>query len=230
LARAKNTSRAEARKRTREAQRAELAAEEQLDDQPQTTDAPAPRPRIFQMPNVLDDLRALPGIFRTRRLIWLPFILVAIGLVLTLLLFGLPAELQQLVLFYIQFMFVPQGLFAYFIAGFLAPRASYLVGAAIGAFTGLSWVIVTMTIGLAATGEGIGVVEEAARPPFAINELVVSVVLGTLAAAFAAWYRGFLRNMQTSGQQRRAEREARERAKRREERQEARRVYKQRPG
>ena len=225
MARAKNTSRAEARKRTRDAQRAELAADDQFDEQLETTE-PAPRPRAFQMPNILEDLRALPGIFRTRRLVWVPFILVAIGFVLALTIYGIPEQLQSFVALYLQFFFVPQGLFAYFIAGFVAPRASYLIGFLLGVMSGAMYgIALVATLPVEADAFTRATVEQVA-----LSAPLTGALLGTLAGGFAAWYRNFLRNMQQSGQQRRAEREARERARRREERQEARKVYKQRPG
>lgn len=225
MARAKNTSRAEARKRTRDAQRAELAEDEQLGDalDDASEDAqPARRPSMFQMPNVLEDIRALPSIFRSRRLIWLPFILVAIGFLLALVIYGVPVEFQPWVALYLQFFFVPQGLFAYFIAGFVAPRASYLLGGMLGLMSGIMYgtaLIVTLPPDTDA-------VVRASVESVALSSPVMGGILGTFAGGFAAWYRNFLRGMQQSGAQRRADREARERAKRREERQEARKVFK----
>jgi hypothetical protein len=223
LARAKNTSRAEARRRTRDAIRAELAEDEQLDDQPQDEAPPAARPSLFQMPNVRDDIRALPSMFRTRRLLWLPFVLVLIGFLLALVVYGTPADLQPWVLLYLQFFFVPQGLFAYFIAGFLAPRASYLVGFILGVLSGVLYAIaILVTLPL---GTDVPLSDAVAS---VLSYAFTGAVLGTFAGGFAAWYRNFLRNMQESGRQRRADQDAKERAKRREERQEARRVLKQR--
>jgi hypothetical protein len=225
LARAKNTSRAEARKRSRDAQRAELAENEPLDDQLEADSAdaqPARRPSMFQMPNILADLRALPSIFRSRRLIWLPFILVGIGFILALVIYGIPVEFQSWIALYLQFFFVPQGLFAYFIAGFIAPRASYLIGGLLGVMSGVMYgIALVATLPLDTDA-----VVRASVESVALSSPLMGGVLGTFAGGFAAWYRNFLRGMQQSGQQRRADREARERAKRREERQEARKVFK----
>lgn len=225
MARAKNTSRAEARKRARDAARAELAENEPFDDQldDDSTDAqPAPRPRMFQMPNILEDIRALPSIFRSRRLIWVPFILVLIGFILALVIYGIPVEYQPWIALYLQFFFVPQGLFAYFIAGFIAPRASYLVGGLLGVMSGVMYGIALV----ATLPPDTDAVVRSSIESVALSSPVMGGVLGTFAGGFAAWYRNFLRGMQQSGQQRRADREARERAKRREERQEARKVFK----
>lgn len=222
MARAKNTSRAEARKRTRDIQRSELVDDEQLDEQPET-DEPAVRPSIFKMPNVRDDIRALPGIFRTTRLVWLPFGLVLVGFVLGLLIYGIPADLQTWVALYLQFFFVPQGLFAYFIAGFVAPRASYLVGGLLGIMSGALYgiaIVATLPVGTN--------VELSEAALSVLSYTFTGLVLGTFAGGFAAWYRNFLRGMQQNSRSRRADHESKERAKRREKRQESRSVFKPR--
>jgi hypothetical protein len=223
LARAKNTSRAEARKRTRDAQRAELMVDEdeQAEDQETDAQAPAARPSLFALPNIREDIRALPTIFRTRRLIWLPFGLVLIGFVLALLIYGMPVDLQTWVALYLQFFFVPQGLFVYFIGGFLAPRASYLVGALLGVLSGALYGIAIVATLPAGTN-----IELSEAALSVASYTFTGIVLGTFAGGFAAWYRNFLRQMQENGQKRRADKEAQERAKRRAERQEARRVVK----
>ncbi len=226
MARAKNTSRAEARKRTRVVQRAELLVDEneQIEDQTSAAPTPAARPSMFQLPNFREDIRALPTIFRTRRLVWLPFGLVLIGFILALVIYGMPTEYQSLVALYLQFFFVPQGLFAYFIAGFIAPRASYLVGGLLGVLSGaLYGIAVVATV---PAGTDIPVSDAAL---LVVSNTFTGIVLGTFAGGFAAWYRNFLRQMQDNGRQRRADQEAKERAKRRDERQEARRVAKGRP-
>ncbi|MEX2546877.1 MAG: hypothetical protein WD830_03715, partial [Chloroflexota bacterium] len=70
LAREKNTSRAEARRRTREEIRAELAAEEALAEGPDYIDSTSPaepaRKPLFKMPNIREDLRVLPGMVRSK--------------------------------------------------------------------------------------------------------------------------------------------------------------------
>ncbi|MEA2677913.1 MAG: hypothetical protein QOJ81_2054 [Chloroflexota bacterium] len=225
LARAKNTERAEARKRSRDAHRNEMAAldeDEQFDDE-SVDEAPAARPSIFQIPDILADARALPSIFRSRPLVWLPFGLVLIGFVLALVIYGMPTEFQQWVALYLQFFFVPQGLFTYFIAGFLAPRASYLVGMLLGALSGaLYGIAIVATL---PAGTSVPLSDAALNVG---SYAVTGIVLGTFAGGFAAWYRNFLRNMQTNGSKRRADKEGQERAKRRQQRQESRSVFKQR--
>jgi hypothetical protein len=224
LARAKNTSRAEARKRNRDAERSQLLEDEQLDDQiDDAPEAPAPRPALFKMPNILEDIRALPSIFRSKRLLWLPFVLVLVGFVLALVIYGVPVDMQQWIALYLQFFFVPQGLFSYFIAGFLAPRASYLVGLILGLLSGALYgiaIIATLPVGSDAP------IDQAALS--VVSYMVTGGVLGAFAGGFAAWYRNFLRNMQQNSSQKRADRESQEREKRRQARQASRSVFKQR--
>ena len=176
---------------------------------------------MFRIPNVREDIRILPSLFMSRKLLFLPFGLLVVGLVLTLLLGSLSPETQNIAGLYIQFFFLPPALFTFFLAGFLAPRASYLVGFLCGVVGGVFWFI--------------GFVDPATVPDAStflttlVFVLASGVVYGTLAAALAAWYRDFLRGMQERGKQRRAVKEVDERAKRREQRQEARKLAKQRP-
>jgi len=147
LARAKNTSRSEARRRTRVQTRADLVDDdEMLDDEDDSTATAAnpPRKPFFTFPDIRADVRGLPDIFRSRRLLWIPFILLAVGFVLVLIQSALPVEIQPWVAFYVQYFVLPQSLFTYFIGGFLAPRASYLIGTMLGLATGLGWAIVLL--------------------------------------------------------------------------------------
>jgi hypothetical protein len=180
------------------------------------------------MPNVREDINALPSILTSRRLVLLPLALLAIGFVIVLVYPGLSPDLQVFASYYLQFFYVPPALFTFFLAGFFAPRASYLVGALYGLIAGLLWSInfggfiapATTPTGEPSTGDPVAT---------SIVALFYGLVYGTLAAALAAWYRDFLRGIQERGRQRRVSREIDERARRRDERQEARKLAKQRP-
>ena len=232
LAREKNTSRAEARRRSRELTRAQIAAEQDADESTEeveaaTTEPPARKP-LFRIPNVRQDINDLPQILTSRRLVLLPLALLVVGFILVLVYPGLSADLQVFASYYLQFFYVPPALFTFFLAGFFAPRASYLVGALYGLIAGVLWAVeFGGFVGPGTTPAG----EPTTVDPgtTAVVALFYGLVYGTLAAALAAWYRDFLRGMQERGRQRRAEREIDERARRREERQEARKVAKQRP-
>lgn len=232
MARAKNISRSEARRRTREQMRSELLAADidettDISDDGATPAPPASRTRMFKFPNVREDLRALPQMFRTRRLLWVPLVLLVVGLALTLAIPGLAPEVASIAGIFVQFFFIPPALFTFFLAGFLATRASYLVGLLYGLLAGLLWSVVILGPGLGLLSGSAPAADAGAEPPFIVlNMLLIGGLYGTLAAAFAAWYRDFLRGMQERGKLRRAEQEAKLRAQRRDERQESRRVAK----
>jgi len=214
LARAKNTARAAARRRSREQAR----ETDELEAAPLAPPAEEPRKPLFVMPNILEDIRLLPQMFLTRRLLWVPVLMLLAGFVLAYFYYNeaIPPDLRWPVELYIQLFFFPQALFTFFLGGFLAPRASYLVGFLLGLLNGLLWVV--LVIGLS-----VQVAPDVPNDELATNFVMIGVLYGTLAAAFAAWYRNFLRGMQERGKQRRAEREAQERVKQREERRAARR-------
>ena len=225
MARAKDTARSEARRRTRESLRADqlpaVEGDHQLDADIPATAAPAQRQRMFKMPNFREDIRALPQMMLTRKLLWLPLLLLFIGTALVLMLPGLSGEPLALADLFLQFFYIPPALFTFFVAGFIAPRASWLIGLLYGLVAGVLWFIAFIPPSLVSTPTSF------ATQLFLL--LVNGALYGTLAAAFAAWYRDFLRGMQERGRARRADQEANERAKRRDERQEARRLSKQRP-
>jgi hypothetical protein len=222
LARAKNTERAAARRRARAAARA--AEREELEEQPEeAVAAEEPRQPMFTPPRFREDLRALPRMFRERRALWIPVILLVVGFALLYAYASnaVPPDLEGPVLMYVQFFFVPTGLFTFFLGGFLATRASYLVGFLLGLLNGLLWLalIALDRSGVPGSTEGMEPIGTGAI----VQLFVYALIYGTLAAAFAGWYRNFLRRMSERGRARRAEREAQERARRRDERRQARR-------
>lgn len=240
MARAKNTDRAEARRRTREQQRAAEIQPNVL-----TTDAAAVTvdagPSVgtamrnsMRMPNVLEDLRQLPGMILHTRKLWIPFIALLVSFILAMLLprsttifigpgqFGtvlgtslLPSGTEKIAALFVQLTLPPTALFVFFIGGFLAPRASYLVGALLGIVDGIMWAIFQLSAGSAAseTSDGLG----ASSIGDVIAIVLFAMVIGILAAGFAAWYRNFLRQSQERARANRAAREAQMRAKAKED-------------
>ena len=87
MARAKDTSRAEARRRHRESQRLD-DPELDLVEEPEAPEAPeptaAPRPS-FRLPDVRGDIAALPSVIGGRPLVLLPFGMLIVAFVLELL-------------------------------------------------------------------------------------------------------------------------------------------------
>jgi hypothetical protein len=194
-----------------------------MDDQlEESAPAQEQRPPLFKIPNVVEDLRSLPAMFATRRALWIPVILLLVGAVLVYAYSAgfIPAGLEGPVSMYIQFFFVPYGLFTFFLGGFLAPRAAYLVGFLLGLLDGLLWAGLIL---IERTGVPGSEATAAVGSAEMVQIFVYALVYGTLAAAFAGWYRNFLRRMSEQGRARRADREAQERIRRREEKRTARR-------
>ena len=143
MPRAKRTNRAEARRRHR-ASIGEPIEDEAFDDAepqaaarssaPKSPAAPQERPSLgnafraaFRPPNVREDLRALPRLLIDRS-VWLPSLLtVAAGIA-----FAITGGGNWLIALIATYFVAPPALGSVFLGGFLAPRASYLVGLIIG--------------------------------------------------------------------------------------------------
>lgn len=214
--RAKDTSRSEARRRHKDEQRAEEAEPNTLTDEvePNATTSSSSRPR-FAMPDVLADLRALPGVFR-KPLVWLPFGLLVLAFALELARQNgaLPeGQVSDIATLYIQLTLPPTALFVFFIGGFLADRASYLVGGLLGILDAL---LITILVSITPASE----LEDAGITEVASDLLPlwgIAILVGVFAAAFAAWYRKFLRSSQERARANRAAKERDQAAKAKEQ-------------
>jgi hypothetical protein len=216
VARSKSTSRSEARRRHRAAQAAARAAAAEKEPAAlETTDAAPgaepepPRRTLFRFPNILEDLRSLPGMFRDRPLLFAPIGLMFVAFLLALVPLPDDATIRFIVQFYVSSFLYP-AIIAMFLGGLLAPRASYLVGLLIGLING------ALLVALFAIGPRTA----AATPPGELASGVLQLFLipalyGIAIGAFAAWYRDFLRR---SGERRRASMEARARDRKRDQR------------
>lgn len=180
----------------------------------------APRKPLFKSPRVREDLRALPQMFASRRLLWVPLGLLLIGFVVNFWAGAFTGDAAAIPALYVQFFFYPPALFTFFIAGYVAPRASYLVGLIYGLIAAGLWIAAILGPGMTTPD---GALPETEPGIVTVNMLMIGALYGTLAGAFAGWYRDFLKGMREKGAQRRAEREQQERIKRRQSRREARR-------
>jgi hypothetical protein len=204
--RPKDTSRVDARRRYRDEHRVADtdtdAAEASAAGAAAATAAPASRPALA-LPDIRADLAALPRVLLSRWM-WIPFAMLIAAFVLVLALHGgaLTGTPQDIAALYVSLTLPPTSLFVFFIGGFLAPRASYLVGALLGAFDAvlytLLWVLAPEAFGnptLQDTGLNSG---QAAGAPLSAGALAplwgIAILVGILAASFAAWYRRFLRS------------------------------------
>jgi hypothetical protein len=216
--RPKDTSRVEARRRHREENRLPDADDAATGTVATATAAPSAEPRpAFALPDIRADLAALPRILRGRWM-WIPFAMLLVSFVLVLLLDGgaLPAGTpQDIAGLYISLTLPPTSLFVFFIGGFLAPRASYLVGALLGIFDALLYTLLFVIVPgafsdtqLQEAGLGSGQMADDVLSPANLAPLWgIAILVGILAAGFAAWYRRFLRSSQERARVNRAARE-----------------------
>ncbi len=242
MARAKNTDRAEARRRNREQTRAERAP-----TATRWTPTPMPRRRrsppapgvrgMFRMPRRPGaDLRTFPGMLAHTPKLWIPFAMLIVSFVLAVLLTQgtttvgpdgkevftssiFPPGVEGIVSLYVQLTLPPTALFVFFIGGFLAPRASYLVGAVLGLLDGILWSLLFVRLAHRAGPDRVPT--EPSPRVTSLGDFVaiilVAVVVGILAAGFASWYRNFLRSSQERARQNRAAREQQQRVKAKED-------------
>ena len=201
MPRAKRTDRAEARRRYRASLDAAESGEDLEDESPAastraappTSSTKAPRPSIasafrtaFHPLTLREDLRELPALLRHKS-VWIPtllIILVGVAAIAT----GGDNQAVRLILYYF---LLPPAMGPAFIGGFLAPRASYLVGFIVGIVSAVTYALVVVT--------AVQVLPETTtETQAAVQDLILfaftsSPLFGLFFAAAAAWYRRFLR-------------------------------------
>ncbi|HEX5015718.1 MAG TPA: hypothetical protein VFV72_16350 [Candidatus Limnocylindrales bacterium] len=211
MARAKRTNRAEARRNYRAAMAtsADELEDAELDDegipdaaadkrkaqaaaQPKTATSPATppgaRPSIsnafrsaFRPLDLPGDLRALPRLLIDKAFL-IPAALIVIVAIAVIVFQGRELISRELS----AFVLAPPPLAPVFIAGFLAPRASWLLGGLLGVVQTLAVLAVISTPSLAELTS----VPDAAT---LASSVLISVVFGAFYAAAMAWYKRFLR-------------------------------------
>ncbi len=217
MARAKRTDRAEARRRHRNEQALaglDDAAPDAPEDEATTPARPVPGAttavrrgfatafrEAFRPLDIRADLRALPSLLRHRAL-WIPvlltiasavlFVVVRPGETLATAQCGLdrPGDcLPVLVTFLFQYFIVTPAIGGVFIAGFMAPRASWLLGLIVGlvAATAYSFLVLNGYIGLAPNAQ-----TQTQAQDVVFASYVMSPIVGAFFASTAAWYRRFL--------------------------------------
>lgn len=225
MARAKNTSRAESRRKYREQARAAGTEipDDEMDDEVAAIAAPQPRQSMFRMPDIAADLRILPGMLRSEKKLWIPFLMLFGAFLLALGYWSwgiVPEDMAGLVSIVVSLVLQPTGLFVFFIGGFLAPRASYLVGAVLGIVDGVLFSLLVLMVPAEATTPPGGEMPDPTatlEPAQFLAYVGIAMMVGILAAGFAAWYRNFLRNSQERARQNRAAREQQARIKAKED-------------
>lgn len=226
MARAKNTQRAQARRRYREDIRANTLSSDVFEDDeteaPPARDlAPTPPQRsgiagMFSKPDIRGDLAAMPRLLLTQKRLWIPFIALLVGFAIDVAYFWgyVAIDLQSVAILAFTLILSPQALFVPFIAGFLAPRGAYLLGALVGL---VDAILVAILFNGPVAGDRGGTILASAGLGDIVAIFVVAIVFATLAAAFASWYRRFLRQSQDRAKANRAIRDQQMAIKRKED-------------
>lgn len=231
MARAKRTHRAEARRHYRDQVRLQEVDEdaEETTAPPGGSAAPPRRPGLFssfRLPNVREDIRALPDVARHSPGFWLPGLLIAAAFVVGLDRANLgfvdptkggsgPAPASTVLGFFFEFVLRPPAMGLVFVAGILASRAQWLVGGIVG----LVAVVAYYVLGFFVHGELAAAYPIEQRLGFMGAAAALNLPFFLVLGGLGGWYRRWLR--QTS-ERNRARAEERRRQQAREARQKAR--------
>jgi hypothetical protein len=203
VARAKRTARADARRRHRAEQHLTDGTVEAGHDGGTTTTTTTDRSRAavsapparmsigqafrrsFRPLDLRGDLAALPNIALHSKALWLPLLLV-VGSAIA---FGITQGTDLVTQFMFMYFVQTPAIGGVFIAGFLAPRASWLLGFIVGLAAAICYSALITTVFAAVTAAA--QVQGAAQDAI-IAAFLLSPVMGMFFAAAAAWYRRFL--------------------------------------
>ena len=134
--------------------------------------------------NIVDDIRALPWIATHSKALWLPLLITVFSTGLAIYTKGADSISAFLFAYFVQ----TPAIGGVFIAGFLAPRASWLLGIIVGFVAALGYSLyIVVTASQIVPAPAPGVAQDAI-----VGALILSPLLGAFFAAAAAWYRRFL--------------------------------------
>jgi hypothetical protein len=201
VARAKKTARAEARRRYR-AEQATGAEPIDADEgspagraEPSRTPSPqAPSGRVgigtafrlaFRPLDIRGDLRALPDIAIHSKALWLPLLITVASAAAFAVTSGQDIVTQFMFAYFVQ----TPAIGGVFLAGFLAPRASWLVGLIVGLAAAVCYTALILTVFPAVSAAS---ASQAAAREAIVAAFTLSPTMGLMFAAAAAWYRRFL--------------------------------------
>ena len=210
MARAKQTGRSEARRRYRQSNAPVDGDDELLEpgdktepERPSAKAAPArpadnrqPSGRLgfgasfrlaYHPPNIREDIRTLPSTLRSRGFIAAVLMVIVGGVVW----YAYPVYSGSITAW--ELLVLPGSALApQLVAGFFAPRASYLLGLVVGLVQPIVYLLVNSSprVQEAYLARGVNI------PGIAVDQVALaffnSVLMGALFAAMAAWYRRFL--------------------------------------
>ncbi|CAN5525811.1 hypothetical protein BH20CHL7_BH20CHL7_15220 [soil metagenome] len=141
--------------------------------------------RSFRPLDVRGDLRDLPWIATRTKALWIP---IALTLVSTAVFYATQGE-DIVTRFVFAYFIQTPAIGGVFLAGFLAPKASWLLGVIVGLVSAACYAFLLLTVfaAVAAASPTPGIVQDAILSGF-----LLSPVMGALFASAAAWYRRFL--------------------------------------
>lgn len=139
----------------------------------------------FRPLDLRGDIAALPFLLTRTKALWLPLLLVVGSTIAFAITKGEDLVTQFMFAYFVQ----TPAIGGVFIAGFLAPRASWLLGLIVGLVSAICYTILIATV--------FSAVVAASPTPSAAQDAIISAfllspVFGAFFAAAAAWYRRFL--------------------------------------
>lgn len=147
----------------------------------------------FHPVDIRADLAALPWLAVHTKALWLP-VLITIGGTAAIAIASAIGTQNTIVValtgLIFQYFIQPPAIGGVFIAGFLAPRASWLLGLIVGLVAALSYAVLLLVFPSAIFGTT--PVDPAKVRDLVLSGLVLSPAFGALFASGAAWYRRFL--------------------------------------
>ena len=200
MARAKRTARAVARRRYRAGQElgdatpseVETATPRATGSQPPTGARPTARMGIFtafrmafRPLDVRGDLRSLPSIAIHSKALWVPILITIASTVA----FAITGGKDLLTAFMFAYFIQTPAIGGVFLAGFLAPKASWLLGIIVGTVAAVCYALLIFTVfsSVVAASPVPGQTQQTILWAVALSPL-----LGAFFASAAAWYRRFL--------------------------------------
>jgi hypothetical protein len=136
-----------------------------------------------------EDVAALPSLIR-HRATWIPVAVTIVGAaVVAASGLGNGTALGVVGLLLFQYFLFPPALGGPFLVGFLAPRASWLLGAIVGLVAAAAYTVLIVAF----PGQITAAVPQAEQVQTAVlSAFILSPIMGALFASAAAWYRRFL--------------------------------------